>query len=439
MIINLSRIDFGGVATGGGNAKPEEVFDVQPTTSDQTITPTEGSVFSGGTVRAVTSAIDNNIVAGNIKEGVSILGVAGSHKGEKPEETFNVQPTTSEQTITPTEGSVFSGGTVHAVTSAIDGNIQPENIKEGVSILGVEGTLSAGSDVFVVPPEIRFAYSKFTEIPSNFDFSNITDLNSMFYSCKQLTTIPLLDTSKVTDMGNMLSGTQLTTIPLLDTSNVTNMHNMFASCKQLTTIPLLDTSKVTDMGFMFQGCTLLTTIPQLDTSNVTNMEYMFAYIPNLTTIPQLDTTKVTNMGSMFSGCSSLTTIPQLDTSKVTKMGSMFSSCSSLTTVEGIDFSGLTSDLQQLFGYTSSMPKLTRFIVNGKINVSIIDNYSIKALTAIDYDSVKSILAAAERTDAINIAKTLTFNRTMTDQNGELAALVSSCTHKNWTIYGLTLK
>ena len=415
MIINLSRVDFGGIT--GGKAKPEEVFDVQPTTAEQTITPTEGSVFSGGTVHAVTSAIDVNITSNNIREGVTILGVAGTLKEEKPEEVFDVQPTTSEQTITPSEGSVFSSGTIHAVTSAIDSNIVPENIKEGVSILGVAGTLSSGggSDVFVVPQEMRFAYSTFTEVPSYLDFSQLTEMNSLFCDCKQLTTIPLLDTSKVTDMNNMLCSTQLTTIPLLDTSKVTNMNNMFASCKQLTTIPLLDTSKVTDMGFMFQGCTLLTTIPQLDTSNVTNMEYMFGYSPNLTTIPQLDT------------------------SKVTKMGSMFSSCSSLTTVEGIDFSGLTSDLEKLFGYTSSMPKLTRFIVNGKINVSISDNYGIKTLTAIDYDSVKSILEAANRTDAINITKKLTFDRTITDQNGELAALVAQCTRKNWTISGLTLQ
>ena len=71
MIINLSRVDFGGVT--GGNAKPEEVFDVQPTTAEQTITPTTGSVFSGGTVHAVTSSIDSNIQPENIKEGVSIL------------------------------------------------------------------------------------------------------------------------------------------------------------------------------------------------------------------------------------------------------------------------------------------------------------------------------------------------------------------------------
>ena len=167
------------------------------------------------------------------------------------------------------------------------------------------------------------------------------------------------------------------------------------------------------------------------------MKNMFRRCHNLTSIPLLDTTKVKNMDYMFSQCSNLTTIPQLDTSKVTDMFSTFDGCTRLTTVEGIDFSGIYSTMSSLFGRDTSLPNLTRFIVNGKINVSIYDNYSIKALNAIDYDSVKSILEAANRTDN-TINKTLTFNRTMTDQNGELAALVSSCTSKGWTITGLTL-
>ena len=308
-------------------------------------------------------------------------------------EALTITPSTTEQQFSSSDSSKYDPIIVNAVDSSIDGNIIPENIKEGVSILGVAGTLSAGggSDVFVVPPEMRFAYSTFTEIPSNLDFSNITDMSNMFNYCSYLTSIPQLDTSKVT-----------------------NMHRMLSDCEQLTTIPQLDTSKVTDMG------------------------YMFNYCPYLTSIPQLDTSKVTDMSSMFYGCSSLTTIPQLDTSKAINMDSMFDGCSSLTTVEGIDFSGFTSSPSYLFGYTSSMPNITKFIVNGKINVSISDDYSIKALIAIDYDSVKSILAAADRTDNTD-AKELAFNRTMTDQNGELAALVSSCTSKGWTITGLTLQ
>ena len=144
------------------------------------------------------------------------------------------------------------------------------------------------------------------------------------------------------------------------------------------------------------------------------------------------------MSQAFYSCSSLTTIPSIDTSSVSNMDFMLASCNNLTTVEGLDFSALKSTPSRLFGFESEMPKLTHFIVNGKINVNMSDNNSIKALTAIDYDSVKSILAAADRTDNTN-AKTLAFNRTMTDQNGELAALVTSCAAKGWTITGLTIE
>jgi hypothetical protein len=64
-----------------------------------------------------------------------------------PLETANATPTTSEQTITPTgEGKIgLSSVTIAAVTSAIDANIIAENIKSGVTILGVEGTYTGTS------------------------------------------------------------------------------------------------------------------------------------------------------------------------------------------------------------------------------------------------------------------------------------------------------
>lgn len=55
---------------------------VTPTTSEQTITADEGKDGLGTvTVSAVTAAIDANITAGNIKDGVTILGVTGTYDG----------------------------------------------------------------------------------------------------------------------------------------------------------------------------------------------------------------------------------------------------------------------------------------------------------------------------------------------------------------------
>lgn len=56
---------------------------VTPSTSKQTIKKTSNSYYGLGTVTvsAVTAAIDANIVAGNIKSGVTILGVEGTYSG----------------------------------------------------------------------------------------------------------------------------------------------------------------------------------------------------------------------------------------------------------------------------------------------------------------------------------------------------------------------
>jgi surface protein len=65
------------------------------------------------------------------------------------------------------------------------------------------------------------------------------------------------------------------------------MSYMFQNCAALTSIPLLDTSNVTDMGIMFYGCTNLTTVPALDANKVTyanNLKSMFYGCSNLKSI-----------------------------------------------------------------------------------------------------------------------------------------------------------
>lgn len=118
---------------------PEPIYDeltVTPKTTAQTLNP-PNDAFSVVYVNPVTSSIDSNIAAGNIKKGVSILGVTGTL--EFTTEELTVTPTTAKQVKTPTKNG-YSKVTVNAVTSAIDGNILPANIAQGVVILGVTGT-----------------------------------------------------------------------------------------------------------------------------------------------------------------------------------------------------------------------------------------------------------------------------------------------------------
>lgn len=156
---------------------PEPVIEslsVTPTTSAQVITaPSSIDGYNPVNVNAVTSSIDNNIVASNIVSGVSILGVNGSAtvlNGETRAETLtssagntftpssgknaitsitvtpnnearSVTPSTSAQTLNVNSGYSGNGTiSVGAVTSSIDASIQAENIKKDIQILGVIGT-----------------------------------------------------------------------------------------------------------------------------------------------------------------------------------------------------------------------------------------------------------------------------------------------------------
>lgn len=66
-------------------------LNVTPTTSAQTITAPSGTDgYSPVNVSAVTSSIDSNITAGNIKSGVSILGVTGTYSGTTPTGTLSI-------------------------------------------------------------------------------------------------------------------------------------------------------------------------------------------------------------------------------------------------------------------------------------------------------------------------------------------------------------
>ena len=72
------------IAAVAGTAKAKlTTKTITATTSKQTVTPSSSyNGFSSVTVNAVTAAIDDNIVAGNIKSGVTILGVEGTYTGD---------------------------------------------------------------------------------------------------------------------------------------------------------------------------------------------------------------------------------------------------------------------------------------------------------------------------------------------------------------------
>lgn len=183
----------------------------------------------------------------------------------------------------------------------------------------------------------------------------------MFYHYP-LSTLPIIDTSNVTNMSYMFYNMSTASIDIsnLNTRAATNMSNMFGNSYNLNEIIFgdnFDTTNVTNMANMF-NLTALTSLnlSKFKTSKVTNMEQMFRGFKGTTlNLSTFNFSKVTNMQNMFGACVNLQaiTFPAVfDTSKVTWMAYAFSSCTSVQSLPLFDCSAVTS-INNLFKYGSA--------------------------------------------------------------------------------------
>lgn len=160
-----------------------------------------------------------------------------------------------------------------------------------------------------------------------------------------------------------------------DTSNVTNMDGMFQECINLTSIDLssFNTSKVTSMLGLFSmwhhrdSSSALTeiNISGLDTKNVTNIRDMFSYNHNLTNIVGLEdmnTTNVENMQGLFYDCKSISNLDlrNWNTTALVDVNQMFAGCSNLENINICSFrTGNVTNMKLMFYNT---PKLKHIYV-----------------------------------------------------------------------------
>lgn len=89
--------------------------------------------------------------------------------------SVNITPTTSSQQITPTAPYTgFDEVNVSAVDSSIDSNIRASNIKEGVTILGIQGSFVGSNDLKEEFSKSK-AYSDNSPVTYEWILSSITD------------------------------------------------------------------------------------------------------------------------------------------------------------------------------------------------------------------------------------------------------------------------
>lgn len=333
-----------------------ESLNVTPTISAQSLTPTTGvDGFNEVNVSAVTSSIDNNIQASNIKSGVSILGVTGNVI-ELKGETREVTPTTSQQTITPSGGkNGMTSVTVNAVTSSIDANITASNIKKNVSILGVtgsyEGSGSGGIGYGIELNDTGVLKPKST-MTTLLDFSNITEIDqfALANAYKDNKTVSgTVDFSKVTktnrySLYRAFDGcTGLT--GAIDFSNLTNIGGDnddmgeggnskcgFVKAFSKTNITSANFSKLQYVYgykrmYMEDSCYI---------GNYSTFDSCFAYCSNLTSVDfsSLRYIHPQALRALFQGCTKLTSVDFSDLKQVEAFGLQyaFSGCNSIKSI-----------------------------------------------------------------------------------------------------------
>ena len=286
----------------------------------------------------------NNTTASDVLYNKAFINSDGLQYGtmlDNGELTYT--PTTSEQTI-PT--GYTSGGTISAVTSAIDENITPENIKKDISILGVTGTLESGEDITT--------------------YFNTTPSGNHEVLIKKY---PDIDCSNLTQFGWSEEFRGVYVPNLLNTFNITSLSNIAASSTLGFSQSELDVTSCMDFYYGFANMSGITSVP--------SFKNLFKNLDNYASGSDVQM----NMAELFNNDIALQNIPQFTitcdliqlTSAIFMVSNMINNCPNLTeqSITNIltflktilDNGGIISDCNTLYGLGLNYQQLTNLTEN----------------------------------------------------------------------------
>lgn len=258
-------------------------------------------------------------------------------------------------------------------------NLQFNNSASAPDLVKIEkwGTTTGGNDVFLSPSTMNSAFygcSQLQSMPTSGlpDTSAVTDWYRAFSGCSSLTgTFPSFDFSGATsfqEAWQSCSGLTSFTAAGDQTQNVTNFSNAWNSCSGLTSFPLINTAAGTNFSSAWLNCTGLTSFPAINTASATNLSLTWFGCSSLTSFPLINTSSVTNFGYSWYGCASLTSFPLINTSSATSIEHAWRNCTGLTSFPLIN----TSSVTLIRSAWSNCSSLTSFPL---INTSSATNFS----------------------------------------------------------------
>ena len=303
-----SGVNIGGVTGTLSPAKAEQAktVDLAMASGNQVVSPDSGKVLSGVTITKPTT-----LVASNIKKGVTIGGVAGSLSPAKPEQSKDVglDMASGSQVVSPDSGKVLSSVTIYKPST-----MTADNIRNGVNIGGVVGSYEFTTETKTVALAMGSGNQVISKSSGKEGMTRVT-------ITKPSTMLPE-NIKKGVDIGGVVGtmeaggGGSNKLAKLVD-----------GTITEVTAEDLAGATQIRSYGF--RGCHSLTSVTIPD--GVTTLgDYAFRDCSGLTSVTIGNS--VTSIGSSaFFGCSGLTNVTIGNS--VTSIGeSAFHNCSGLTSV-----------------------------------------------------------------------------------------------------------
>lgn len=342
------------LAISGGGSASLDTLNVTPSTSQQTLTPTAPlDGWDEVVVAAVTSSIDANILAENIKDGVTILGVQGTLDPTPNLQNKTVTPSTSQQTIQADNNyDGLDTVTVEAVTASIDANIQAGNIKAGVQILGVVGEYSGGGSNYQQKTVTPSASQQVVSADSGYDALSQVTINgsSNLVAGNIKKDVSIFGVTGTYEGAGITLNPHPTNLQYACTDGASYANVLPADGSWTTAVDLTGIASTNNMRYMFNNNTV---VEDLDLTGWT--------VPDIAVA-------CTNM---FNGCTNLKYVRgSLSFAKSTNLNNMFASCSSLITCGIVNFGfGATTNSLTLDLSASAVLDATSMISNMDTNSS----------------------------------------------------------------------